>query len=88
MRIKEGLVIRKINNFYAVIPSDKKTVDFHGMMTLNESGKKLYDALKNDISIDDLARLLYETYDIDQKQALEDVEVFIERLENHQLLVK
>jgi len=88
MKIKNGLVTRKINDFYAVVPVDKKHIDFNGMMTLNHSGKLLYDALKEDVSKQDLVKLLCDTYEIDDMQARKDVDIFIEKLEKHHLLEK
>lgn len=88
MRIKEGFITRKINDFYAVVPINKKVLDFSGMMTLNASGKVLYDLLLNDISVDELIAQMRDLYDVSQEQAKKDIELFIKKLEDHDLLIK
>lgn len=88
MRIKEGFITRKINDFYAVVPINKKVLDFSGMMTLNASGKVLYDLLLNDISVDELIAQMRNIYDVSQEQAKKDIELFIKKLEDHDLLIK
>lgn len=88
MRIKEGFITRKINDFYAVVPINKKVLDFSGMMTLNASGKVLYDLLLNDISVDELVAQMRDLYDVSLEQAKKDIELFIKKLEDHDLLIK
>lgn len=88
MRIKEGFITRKINDFYAVVPINKKVLDFSGIMTLNASGKVLYDLLLNDISVDELIAQMRDLYDVSQEQAKKDIELFIKKLEDHDLLIK
>lgn len=88
MRIKEGFITRKINDFYAVVPINKKVLDFSGMMTLNASGKVLYDLLLNDISVDELIAQMRDLYDVSLEQAKKDIELFIKKLEDHDLLIK
>ena len=88
MRIKEGFITRKINDFYAVVPINKKVLDFSGMMTLNASGKVLFDLLSNDISVDELIAQMRDLYDVSQEQAKKDIELFIKKLEDHDLLIK
>lgn len=88
MRIKEGFVVRKINDFYAVVPVNKKVLDFSGMMTLNESGKMLYDLLLTDVSKQTLIDFMCQTYDVSQEVAEKDIDVFLNKLISHQLLIK
>lgn len=88
MRIKEGFMTKKINDFYAVVPINKKVLDFSGMMTLNASGKVLYDLLLNDMSVDELIAQMRNIYDVSQEQAKKDIELFIQKLEDHDLLIK
>ena len=38
MKIKSGYIMRKFQNNYVVVPTGQATVDFNGMITLNETG--------------------------------------------------
>lgn len=87
MRVKQGFMMRKINNFYAVVPNDAKHIDFKGMMTLNETGKLLFDALEKDQSLESLIELLMSTYDIDKDLAKRDVESFLAKLDAYHLVI-
>jgi hypothetical protein len=86
MKIKEGFVVKKINDFYAVVPVNSKTIDFKGMMTLNSSAKLLYDALQEEQALEDLVAILMDQYDIDNETALKDVNIFIAKLDQHKLI--
>jgi hypothetical protein len=87
MKIKEGFIMRKINDFYAVVPNNAKNIDFKGMMTLNETGKLLFEALSEDQSMASLVDLLVKTYQIDTDLAKKDVESFITKLDAYHLVI-
>lgn len=86
MRIKEGYVIRTVGDKHIVIPIGEASIEFKGIMTLNESGALLFQALKEDVNEAFLVNKLMSTYDVDDELAKKDVETFIEKLRKHQLL--
>jgi hypothetical protein len=38
MKIKSGYIMREVADNYVVVPTGQATVDFNGMITLNETG--------------------------------------------------
>ena len=42
MKINENFVLRQVVDTYVVLPIGQATVDFNGMVTLNESGAFLW----------------------------------------------
>ena len=44
MKIKEDYLLRKVAECYVVVPVGKATVDFNGMMNLNETGAFLWES--------------------------------------------
>lgn len=45
MKIKEGFILRNVAGSYVVVPIGEATLDFNGMMSLNETGAFLFGKL-------------------------------------------
>lgn len=86
MKIKKGYKIKKVSDKYIVIPTLEESVNFSGIMTLNNSGKLLFEALQSKKSVEDLIKLLTDEYDIDTNTARKDINSFIEKLKTNNLL--
>lgn len=87
MRIKPGYEIKVVSDRYLVIPSKGSSLNFSGVITLNNSGKLLFEALQTEQSINQLVKVLTNVYDVDDEKALQDVLQFIAILQEHNLLV-
>ncbi len=46
MKIKDDFVLRKVADSYVVVPVNSLTLDFNGVMNLNETGAFLFEALQ------------------------------------------
>lgn len=80
MKIKADFVLREVADQYVVLPIGQVSVDFNGMLTLNESGALLWRALENGGDRESLADALIGEYDIDREAALADADEFIASL--------
>lgn len=80
MKIKENFNLRKIAGTWAVLPTGTDSIDFTGILTLNESGYMLWNLLKEDCTRETLAKALTEEYEVSLDEALADVDTFIEKL--------
>ena len=76
MKIKSGFVVRKIANQYMAVPVGARAKELHGMIGLNETAAFLWDLLKEDRTVEELAELLYDEYEISEEKALETVNNF------------
>ena len=76
MKIKDGFVLRKIANQYMAVPVGARAKELHGMIGLNETAAFLWEQLKEDRTVDELAELLYNEYEISEGKALETVKNF------------
>ena len=76
MKIKEGFVVRKIANQYMAVPVGARAKELHGMIGLNETAAFLWELLKEDRTEEELAKLLYNEYEITEEKALETVKNF------------
>lgn len=79
-RVKNGFIIREIGNQIMAVPIGTQTSEIHGMIALSESAKLLWEALTEGASIEQLAEVLTETYEVERDVALEDVKKFIDSL--------
>lgn len=77
MQIKKGFKLRRIDDLYVVIAGASAAQDFHGMITLNESGAFLWDLMQQQTTREALVQALLAEYDVDAATAQADVEKFI-----------
>lgn len=85
MKIKEGFILRNVAGSFVVVPIGEATLDFNGMMNLNETGAFLFEKMIEGISREDLIKGLTEEYDVDEETATADVDTFIEKVEKEDL---
>lgn len=81
MKIKESFALRQVAGTWVVLPLAEATVDFTGMLTLNETGLMLFNLLKEESTREDLAKALTDEYDVTLEQAQSDVDAFIAKLD-------
>ena len=86
MKIKEGFVLRNLADTYMVIPLGQNSVDFQGMVTLNETGAFLWERLHKESSCEDLVDALLCEYEVEKAVAERDVRDFIKKLKDGDLL--
>ncbi len=80
MKIKDGFVLREIAGTWIVLPLDAETVNFSGMLTLNNSGVMLWKELEKGCDKEALVSALINEYDVEESQASSDVESFVKKL--------
>lgn len=80
MIIKPGFVIKQVGGQEIVIAVGKAAEKFNGYITLNGSGKLLWNALSKGATKDELVSLMLATYDVERQVAEEDVDRFVTKL--------
>lgn len=86
MKIKQGFMLREINNDYIVVAVGKASLKFNGMINLNETGAFLWKKLINDISKEDLINEMLNEYDVTYDIAKSDIEKFIHKLKEANII--
>lgn len=81
MKLNENFVLRQVADTWVVLPLGDATVDFHGMLTLNETGALLWESLEQGGSREDLVAALTKEYAVSAEIALADVNEFLAKLE-------
>lgn len=82
MKIKEGFLLRTIAGSNIVVPVGAASIDFNGMITLNDSGAFLWRELERGGDADSLTAALLREYDVDEATAHQCSEDFIRKLDN------
>ena len=85
MKIKEGFVLRNICGGYVVIAVGKQTLDFQGIIKLNETGAFLWEKLQQDCTAEELLAAMQAEYAVDEATAREDIRAFIDSLQAAEL---
>ena len=74
-------ILREVAGSYVVVPVGAAVADFNGMITLNEAGAYLWQALEQEQTLPELAQVLMSNYEVTQAQALADAEQFVKKLQ-------
>ena len=80
MKIKNNFALRSIAGNWVALPLSEATVNFTGMLTLNESGVMLWRMLENGCTKDEMTEALLREYEVSKDEALADVDAFIAKL--------
>ena len=80
MKVKEGFVLRSVAGSNVVVPVGAASVDFNGMITLNETGAFLFkESQKPEPTRDKLIQAAMEEYKVGEEEAAENVDSFIQQ---------
>ena len=80
MKLKEGFVLRQVAGSWIVLPLGQTSIDFNGMLSLNETGALLWQTLERGGDREAMADALTAEYEVERAVALENVEEFLQTL--------
>ena len=81
MKIKEEYILQNIADKWVVINTNAKSNNFNKILSLNDSGKYLWEQLEKGVEVKDLVNGLIDYFKIDKDLAIKDVESFIFKLQ-------
>ncbi len=76
----KDFIKRKIATQYVIVAVGAATKRFNGMVSVNETGSFIWDALESDISMDELVERITENYEVDAELARAHATDFINTL--------
>lgn len=79
MKLKNGFVLRTVAGETVVLPSGNVT-NFDMMITLNDTGRFLWEKLETETSEEELIKAVLAEYDVTEDRAAASVQAFITRL--------
>lgn len=86
MKIKDDFILRKVADTYVVVPVNSMTLDFNGIINLNETGAFLFELLQKGATKEELLDKMLEEYDVPQNKASEDIDIFIQKVRDADIL--
>ena len=86
MKIKEGYMLRTVAGCSVVVAVGMSTMDFNGMINLNDTGAFLWKKLEIGASEDELVSAMLSEYDVDEETAKRDTDAFLKKLKEAELL--
>ena len=80
MKIKEGFLLREVAGNTVVVPIGDEAVEFNGVITINETGKFIWELMQDGIEKEELLDKFMNKYNISEEEAKEDIKAFIQIL--------
>ena len=82
MRIKEGYTIKKLGMGHVVVPIGQASMEFNGVIRLNESGAFLWRSIADGADTKDklLAAMQEHFDDLDKGTAVRDLDEFLDSI--------
>ncbi len=77
MRKKEGFILRHVADQAVVVPTGQLVVDFNCLITLNSTGRWLWEQLDQPQTVETLIKSLIVEFKVDETTARKDVAEFI-----------
>lgn len=88
MKLNPVFVKRDIMGEMILVPTAQGAGEYNGLITLNEVGGFIYDLLQKTVDLDVLAQKVAAEFDVDLETARRDTEVFLQKLQNHGVLLE
>lgn len=88
MKLKDGLVLRKVAGQFIIVPTGKRVQEITNIVYISSSAAYLWDYMKdNEFTIEKLVDLIMEHYTgVTKEMAQQDVEGFIQVLKKNHIL--
>ena len=86
MKIKSDFILRKVADSYVVVPVGKLTLDFNGIINLNETGAFLFELLQKGAEREELIKKMLEEYEVSPEKAASDIDIFIQKVKEADVL--
>ncbi len=80
MKLKLQLVKRDIAGDIILVPVGEATSSIQGLITINETGAAIWDALPEAENEDAIVDKLYEQFDAERDELRKDVDEFLDKL--------
>lgn len=85
-KIKQEFVLRRIAGENVLIPVGNQGDKFQGIITLNETGRFIWEKLEEGKNLEEIAETITEEYEVSREKAERDVNRICEQLRELEIL--
>lgn len=86
MEIKKNVIVRTVAGEHMLVPVGDTVFQYNGIFMLTDSGKLLWDKIREGAESEDLVKALIQEYEIDEATASQDVSEFLEKLRSYEII--
>ena len=86
MKTKKGFMLRSVAGRHVVVAVGQASVDFNGLITLNDTGAYIWEKLAKGISYEDLLSDMLNDYEVDESTARDGIDAFLKTARDADLL--
>lgn len=86
MKTKKGFMLRSVAGRHVVVAIGQASVDFNGLITLNDTGAYIWEKLAKGISYDELLTDMLADYEVDEATARAGIDGFLATARDANLL--
>lgn len=80
MKIKKGFVIQQVGGQWVAVATDSAAVEFSGIVKLNDTAALAWKGVEEGLSREQIVARVVESYDVDEQQAGNDADAFLQAL--------
>ena len=80
MKIKKEFILREIVGDIVLVPINKSTSKFDGLITMNEIGKFIWENIESAKDEEELLQRILDEYEVDKDVAKADLDEFLGKL--------
>ena len=88
MKVSKDFILREIAGEIMLVPVGAAAAKFNGLITMNEVGKFIFEALGEERDIATLTEMICAEYEIDKETAAADAGEFLQQLREVGALVE
>lgn len=80
MKIQKGFVIQQVGGQWVAVATGSAAVEFSGIVKLNDTAAIAWKGVEEGLSREQIVARVVESYDVDEQQAGNDVDAFLQAL--------
>ncbi|EKY29819.1 PqqD family protein [Clostridium celatum] len=86
MKLKKEFILREIAGEYILVPTGETTLNFNGLITVNELGAFIWNNIEKVNSEEDILKLILDEYEVEENIAREDLNEFLNKLKAAEII--
>jgi hypothetical protein len=80
MKRKDDFMLQNVGGQGILVPLGAQVMDTNALITLNPTGRYVWELMAEDCSIDELAAAVAEKFDVELDRARVDVQAFLDEI--------